>query len=652
MGVAEDSGSFPQPELDKTDELPVLDVAAFEASHIEPVDSPALTESIRSVEEKIARQQAQHESLQRDLDRARAAESAAEKRADTLLGELGSIRKRLESERERAEQRDKTLEERSRAAHQAITRSEQSEREAERLRAEANILRETLLARDTSLAHALHSLGERDSQHAALERSHAALTQSLDQRTQHVAQLEAQLHQSDNQLDSARQAAVQAQTASAALKRAEHRLASLHAQVAEYHERLCSREYQRGTYENSLRALDSEIAAQSALAAELRTDRDTQARTLAEHNKTLADLQQQLDANTSNLSDKSSAFASLELSARETQTEFAAHRTATSEQITALEQEKSLLTATIAALQDSGKENERLRADLEARVSSLLATQEMQSSRLSDQLQRLEQELVTAHQSVQTHMLAAQSAETEVHTRDQRLQESVSELSALQASHLYHEQTLAKMRSDIATMSELLDEARRPTRSVEAELNRVAAELAAKSAKFDEMYADHRGLRKQYELTKAALEEREFKIRRLERTAANSAKALARIQHSVERLGERDELKDPAAVQSRVATLARMNGNDDSDAIALGPRTRVGRAPDSDLRVDASSVSRHHALIVCGAGSVTVEDLNSTNGIWINDNKTLRGKLVDGDILSIGAVRFRFAIAPAQDSPH
>ena len=217
---------------------------------------------------------------------------------------------------------------------------------------------------------------------------------------------------------------------------------------------------------------------------------------------------------------------------------------------------------------------------------------------------------------------------------------------------MHQEQTLAKLRSDIATMSELLDEARKPTRSVEAELNRVAAVLAAKTAKFDEMYADHRGLRKQYELTKAALEEREFKIRRLERTAANSAKALARIQHSVERLGERDELKDPAAAQSCVATLARIDGNDDADAIALGPRTRVGRAPDSDLRVDASSVSRHHALIVCGAGSVTVEDLNSTNGIWINDNKALRGKLVDGDILSIGEVRFRFAMAPAQYSPH
>jgi general secretion pathway protein A len=65
-------------------------------------------------------------------------------------------------------------------------------------------------------------------------------------------------------------------------------------------------------------------------------------------------------------------------------------------------------------------------------------------------------------------------------------------------------------------------------------------------------------------------------------------------------------------------------------------RIIVGRTPDNDLQIDSRFVSRHHCQIVTTLHSSVIEDLNSTNGIYVKSKRVRRHYLNDGDVVVIG----------------
>jgi len=62
----------------------------------------------------------------------------------------------------------------------------------------------------------------------------------------------------------------------------------------------------------------------------------------------------------------------------------------------------------------------------------------------------------------------------------------------------------------------------------------------------------------------------------------------------------------------------------------------MGRTPDNDLQIDSKYISRHHAQIVTTAHTATLEDLNSTNGVYLRGKRVRRRILNDGDVIQIG----------------
>jgi type II secretory pathway predicted ATPase ExeA len=64
----------------------------------------------------------------------------------------------------------------------------------------------------------------------------------------------------------------------------------------------------------------------------------------------------------------------------------------------------------------------------------------------------------------------------------------------------------------------------------------------------------------------------------------------------------------------------------------------IGRSNANDLVVIDKEVSRRHALIDCIGGIYVVEDLNSKNGILVNQKRRARALLRSGDIISFGQV--------------
>jgi type II secretory pathway predicted ATPase ExeA len=65
-------------------------------------------------------------------------------------------------------------------------------------------------------------------------------------------------------------------------------------------------------------------------------------------------------------------------------------------------------------------------------------------------------------------------------------------------------------------------------------------------------------------------------------------------------------------------------------------RIIVGRTTDNDLQIDSRFVSRHHCQIIITAQSCVIEDLNSTNGIYVQSRRVRRHYLNDGDVVVIG----------------
>jgi chromosome segregation ATPase len=266
-------------DLDRTDKLPMLEGASLDADvaddavHLDyspvaksvkseyrrssSVDLPSLAESVRSVEERIARRNAEYEALTRSHEKARAAEAKAASRAAGLASDLAGVRALLESEQARSRELGKALAAQTAAAASAQARTEEVLREAERSVSESRTLRDTVAARDATIVQVQHSLAERDAQLSALQREHAQIVPSLEERSTAAVQLEADLRTARARfesltadLGSARQAVA---TLTAQVKRGDeelqatrHDLNDVRAQAAAHLERLRTREFRRG----------------------------------------------------------------------------------------------------------------------------------------------------------------------------------------------------------------------------------------------------------------------------------------------------------------------------------------------------------------------------------------------------------------------
>ena len=71
-------------------------------------------------------------------------------------------------------------------------------------------------------------------------------------------------------------------------------------------------------------------------------------------------------------------------------------------------------------------------------------------------------------------------------------------------------------------------------------------------------------------------------------------------------------------------------------------RYTVGRLPDNDIRIDNAAVSGHHALIINILNDSFLEDLNSTNGTYVNGKIIKKHALQHGDVITVGHHALRF----------
>ncbi|MET0497109.1 MAG: AAA family ATPase [Steroidobacteraceae bacterium] len=100
-----------------------------------------------------------------------------------------------------------------------------------------------------------------------------------------------------------------------------------------------------------------------------------------------------------------------------------------------------------------------------------------------------------------------------------------------------------------------------------------------------------------------------------------------------------DNSFDEATGERRIIlgrVLIGFNGQTIAEHDLQTGRFIIGRTPDNDLQIDSKYISRHHAQIITTVQTSVLEDLNSTNGVYVRAKRVRRRALNDGDVIHIG----------------
>ncbi len=91
----------------------------------------------------------------------------------------------------------------------------------------------------------------------------------------------------------------------------------------------------------------------------------------------------------------------------------------------------------------------------------------------------------------------------------------------------------------------------------------------------------------------------------------------------------------------KVILVDSASGSDQSYWI-LPPPITVGRSPTADVSIGDPSISRRHCQFTNDSqGALIIRDLDSMNGIYIDDRRTTKAVLKPGDVIRIGAITLR-----------
>jgi hypothetical protein len=186
---------------------------------------------------------------------------------------------------------------------------------------------------------------------------------------------------------------------------------------------------------------------------------------------------------------------------------------------------------------------------------------------------------------------------------------------------------LAAAAARIAEREQDLEVAEENIRNFEIELRDKTGKLSEASVTVEEWRAVIAESQRSIQLRDSRIQQLETDLE-LRKAASTDS-----IAHTSEEIA----LEGPARV------LIRTDGNTEFVHV-LGRRTRIGRGADNELVLDTKHVSRYHAVLLAGPAHTTIEDLNSTNGVFVNGKRVTRQALKDGDRINIGRTQFRYTV--------
>jgi putative secretion ATPase (PEP-CTERM system associated) len=97
------------------------------------------------------------------------------------------------------------------------------------------------------------------------------------------------------------------------------------------------------------------------------------------------------------------------------------------------------------------------------------------------------------------------------------------------------------------------------------------------------------------------------------------------------------QIERPRPMDDHVTRIEVRSDGEVVQELSFPPgRIIVGRSPDNEIYIKSKFVSRHHAQLISDGNGCIVEDLNSTNGVFVGEKQIKKYKLRDGDVISLG----------------
>lgn len=652
-------------DLDRTDELPQLNVAAYEASlrhHGEdetlsrtdnwviPAQSELQAARISQLEADLQERESALDTLRDNLEKTASSESQLAGELNGILERISHLEMRLsESEslnssltersnvadnaRAAAEARaaavesskQKLIEEHNRAVAGHKERERRAEQDIAGLRSQAfeqAKQHQEELARAATAQQSLQQRVDREKSVAAdhlqeIETLRGAVT-AEQRKSQTLQATIGQLEQQIEKQNAATQALAQnfasqlahSEEADQLLIRRDERIRQLEIGLRSTTEKLEFFETAASDVGEQARDLQGQLAINVQRLAE--RESEIQAR-----DRRIADLSAQLEQGTRELHSLTVTHTDL--------TKTLLHERSELEQIRAnLTEKEAALTKLEHELQGVNQSAQRLQTDLDARQQDV--------QRLEQGLQSLEQERNELRHSVevnkQDHDAAEQRIErleTENKEREQTVQTQMQEIEEWQ--RVWREAT-PRLTAAEAAAAEQAQHVQR----LEIELQNALREGSDQKAAAEQARALSEAV-----AGKLALKDK--RIAALEVELAAHIKALGAIGRGIKRAGAETPVESTGV---RVRSLVAV---DDEQVVHLLNRSImiIGRAEDCDIQIDSKKISRKHACLRVASTAVIIEDMGSTNGVFVNGRRTKKQLLHDGDEVLVGDVRFRLS---------
>ena len=88
------------------------------------------------------------------------------------------------------------------------------------------------------------------------------------------------------------------------------------------------------------------------------------------------------------------------------------------------------------------------------------------------------------------------------------------------------------------------------------------------------------------------------------------------------------------------ASLILVRGDGRQSEIPLKGKALIGRQTDCQIRIASSGISRHHCEVSMIGDKITVRDLGSSNGTFVNRSRVTQAEVAAGDLISLGDLVF------------
>jgi hypothetical protein len=290
------------------------------------------------------------------------------------------------------------------------------------------------------------------------------------------------------------------------------------------------------------------------------------------------------------------------------------------DRIAGLEKELAASRAALAAKDALLLSSEQRCETLDCDGMNLRAT----VARRNSQIATIEADLV-ARQQRETRInaqLALALASTDPHVPQLR-----GELAA-------RDEHIAQLKADLELARAHAAEKDQDLEVAEESIRNLEIEVRDKTGKLEEANVTVEEWRAVIAESQRSILQRDSRIQQLE---TDLDKRAAVANDSAAQTGEEVALEGPARV------LIRTDGNTDFVHV-LGRRTRIGRGSDNEMVLDTKHVSRYHAVLLAGPVHTSIEDLNSTNGVFVNGKRISRQALKDGDRVTVGRTQFRYTV--------